>query len=106
MTDSVQFAVPAGTKESALDAGSRTPPPQELSRDTEKFEHAQTFQSVANTTDEEVGPLEPSPERRVEVKQKWNEPRVNTCRFLTTIYSFIVMGMNDGAVGVSRTSRL
>lgn len=36
-----------------------------------------------------------------EVLERWNHPRVNMYRFYTTLYSFIVMGMNDGAVGVS-----
>ena len=34
---------------------------------------------------------------------RWNESRINMYRFFVTLYSFVVMGMNDGAVGVSRT---
>jgi len=33
--------------------------------------------------------------------QKWNEPRINLYRYLGAIFSFFVMGMNDGAYGVS-----
>lgn len=32
---------------------------------------------------------------------KWNEPSGNMYRYFATIYSFIVMGMNDAASGVS-----
>jgi hypothetical protein len=32
---------------------------------------------------------------------KWNEPRGNMYRYFATIYSFIIMGMNDAASGVS-----
>ncbi|KAL0940275.1 major facilitator superfamily transporter [Colletotrichum truncatum] len=31
--------------------------------------------------------------------EKWNETRTNAFRYLVTLYSFIVMGMNDGAIG-------
>ncbi len=31
--------------------------------------------------------------------EKWNEPRANAARYMTTLYSFIVIGMNDGAIG-------
>jgi hypothetical protein len=33
--------------------------------------------------------------------EKWNEPRINMWRFFATLFSFIIMGMNDGAIGVS-----
>lgn len=32
--------------------------------------------------------------------EKWNGTRTNAFRYVATLYSFIVMGMNDGAVGV------
>jgi len=31
---------------------------------------------------------------------RWNESRINMYRFYVTLYSFVVMGMNDGAIGV------
>ena len=33
--------------------------------------------------------------------ERWNEPPVNLWRVLATFYSFIVVGANDGAYGVS-----
>lgn len=32
--------------------------------------------------------------------ERWNESAINKYRFSTTLVSFIIMGMNDGAVGV------
>ena len=52
--------------------------------------------SVGDTTDEN-GDSEPPNQP---AKQKWNNPRANIYRFSTTLYSFIIMGMNDGATGV------
>ncbi|CAK7264924.1 hypothetical protein SEPCBS119000_001241 [Sporothrix epigloea] len=31
--------------------------------------------------------------------QRWNESRMNMFRFFFTLYAFIIMGMNDGAIG-------
>lgn len=60
-------------------------------------EKAARFQSAHNTTDDEA-----IPESRQEIPlQKWNEPRVNIFRFFATLYSFIILGMNDGVMGVS-----
>lgn len=36
-----------------------------------------------------------------EILERWNTPRINLYRFLAALYSFIIMGMNDGAYGVS-----
>jgi hypothetical protein len=33
--------------------------------------------------------------------EQWNSPRINLYRYLATLYSFIIMGMNDAAYGVS-----
>jgi len=33
--------------------------------------------------------------------ERWNYPRVNMYRYLTTLFCFINMGMNDAAYGVS-----
>lgn len=33
--------------------------------------------------------------------EKWNQPRVNIHRTLATFWSFLVMGANDAAYGVS-----
>ena len=33
--------------------------------------------------------------------EHWNRPRINIYRYLATLWSFILMGMNDAAIGVS-----
>lgn len=33
--------------------------------------------------------------------ERWNEPQINMYRYFTALYSFIIMGMNDAATGVS-----
>lgn len=35
--------------------------------------------------------------------EKWNDPKINTYRYFATLFSFTIMGMNDGAYGVSLT---
>lgn len=35
------------------------------------------------------------------VLEKWNHPRINICRIFATFWSFLVMGANDAAYGVS-----
>ncbi|TVY16730.1 hypothetical protein LARI1_G004638 [Lachnellula arida] len=37
--------------------------------------------------------------------EKWNRPRINIYRYLATLYSFVIMGMNDAAYGVGVTLR-
>lgn len=34
-------------------------------------------------------------------KEKWNDPPINVYRSLSTFWSFLVMGANDAAYGVS-----
>ena len=103
MSAPVQMNTSASAEKTALDTGSHTPATQDFVHDPEKLEPALASDSKANTTDEEIGPVadDQAAEPHAEIKQKWNYPRQNTYRFLTTIFSFIVMGMNDGAVGVS-----
>lgn len=60
-------------------------------------EKSSAFQSTSNTGDEETVP-DSRPET---VLEKWNESPLNIYRFFTTLYSFIIMGMNDAALGVS-----
>jgi hypothetical protein len=52
-----------------------------------------------DNVDKEAAHLPPSPKEEA-VLQKWNSPRINAWRFLVTLYSFIILGMNDGTVGV------
>lgn len=33
--------------------------------------------------------------------EMWNKPRINMYRYFTTLYTFVIMGMNDAAYGVS-----
>ena len=35
--------------------------------------------------------------------EQWNKPRINLYRYFASLYSFIIMGMNDAAYGVSQT---
>ena len=44
----------------------------------------------------------PSPVTAVEALQRWNSPKVNKYRTFATFYTFVVMGANDAAYGVSR----
>jgi hypothetical protein len=36
--------------------------------------------------------------------EKWNQPRINVYRSFSTFWSFLVMGANDAAYGVSVAS--
>ncbi|OIW27747.1 tRNA wybutosine-synthesizing protein [Coniochaeta ligniaria NRRL 30616] len=64
--------------------------------DTEKHD---LTTSTANTTEDEAPVPLTERERHEAQLQKWNKPRVNLWRVLTTMYCFILMGMNDGALG-------
>lgn len=46
-------------------------------------------------------PVESPVEDADEVLERWNKPRINLYRYLAALYSFIIMGMNDAAYGVS-----
>ena len=61
------------------------------------IENSEKFVPTRDATDEESGtPLEaPAPEL-----QRWNQSKVNIFRYCSTMYSFILMGMMDGAMGV------
>jgi hypothetical protein len=45
-----------------------------------------------------------SPDVSVGTLERWNTPKVNIYRFVVANYSFIMLGMNDGALGVSHLS--
>lgn len=36
-----------------------------------------------------------------DAQEKWNDPPINVWRVLAAYYSFVVVGANDGAYGVS-----
>ncbi|KAK5660887.1 hypothetical protein OQA88_12259 [Cercophora sp. LCS_1] len=50
--------------------------------------------STGTTTDEEAANIPPA-----ERKQKWNESPTNIYRYLSTVYSFILLGMTDAVIG-------
>lgn len=66
----------------------------------EKLEQSLTSQTPATTADEDAS--SGNRHQPTYVQQKWNEPRENMYRFLMTLFAFVVMGMNGGAVGVSQ----
>jgi hypothetical protein len=41
-----------------------------------------------------------APEQTQLDKERWNYPQINAYRFAVTLYSFIIMGMNDAVIGV------
>jgi hypothetical protein len=40
---------------------------------------------------------------KVDQVQKWNEPRINVIRLAAACWGFMIMGMNDAAIGVLRS---
>jgi len=65
-------------------------------RDPEKMESRSN-----STSDEEAAVPEMGSPAAEPVKERWNSSRTNIFRFSMTVYSFIIMGMSDGALGVS-----
>lgn len=55
-------------------------------------------------TDEGTDEDATAPPGQAQALQRWNESSVNIFRFFSTMYSFILMGMTDGAVGVCSPS--
>lgn len=53
---------------------------------------------IPGLAEDEKVPLPTPPEETLE---RWNGTRVNTFRFFVALWSFIIMGMNDAAIGVS-----
>ena len=48
----------------------------------------------------------PSPSVAFEELPRWNSPRINAYRTAATFWSFIIMGMNDAAYGVSTRTKM
>ncbi|CAK7229090.1 hypothetical protein SBRCBS47491_007129 [Sporothrix bragantina] len=70
--------------------------------DEKKASHIPSQHSFTPESDRDVEvsvpalpPFSPPPERL----ERWNESKTSICRYLFTLYSFTIMGMNDGAVG-------
>lgn len=61
----------------------------------------QSPQTAIETKDQFSSPESSSPIAEVRALEQWNEPRINIYRYLATLYTFVTMGMNDGAIGVS-----
>lgn len=55
---------------------------------------------AAEDTERSTTATEEEPESQYPV-EKWNDRPINTWRIIATFYSFIVLGANDGAYGVS-----
>ncbi|KAK0635121.1 major facilitator superfamily domain-containing protein [Bombardia bombarda] len=72
--------------------------PEKLESTSASASASASATGAANASDEEAAIPPPA---AVEVLQKWNEPRINTYRFLAANYSFIILGMSDGVIGVS-----
>jgi hypothetical protein len=51
--------------------------------------------------DEELGNGSSAPDTATNALEQWNFPRTNLWRFLATLFSFFVLGLNDAAFGVS-----
>ena len=54
------------------------------------------LQKPTRTSSELPGP---TASHMVEVKERWNSPRINTYRLATIFFAFINFGMNDGSYG-------
>ncbi|KAK4155254.1 major facilitator superfamily domain-containing protein [Chaetomidium leptoderma] len=52
--------------------------------------------ATPDATDEESGASSPPETKEL---QRWNDTTLNVFRYLSTLYSFILMGMTDGAMG-------
>jgi hypothetical protein len=70
-------------KENAVGMDDSTTPPRRASSDEERQDDGMPMTAAT------------------EVKQRWNHPRTNIPRVGACFYSFIVMGANDAAYGVS-----
>lgn len=82
--------------ESATDSPSE-PSNQEKTPVNFSSEATHEAKSPVDDTKEQVeAPIIENDER-----EQWNNPRINMYRYLSTIFAFIVMGMNDAAYGVS-----
>ncbi|KAL1913722.1 hypothetical protein Sste5344_000686 [Sporothrix stenoceras] len=103
MTDvSKQSPLARHTEIDEKDQSYMTPQPQSTSRPPSPSQ-SQLLTPRTDGLDEEASmaaspdsPASPPPEQR----QRWNESKTTMFRFFLTLYSFTIMGMNDGAVGI------
>lgn len=64
-----------------------------------------TADSEGNPSATVADPSEPPPNAHREV-ERWNKPKGNVGRLAFSFLSFIIAGMNDGAVGVCSETRI
>lgn len=69
---------------------------EELGQDSIAVSLNIASQPIAEDTDEKIATNQDA--RGLE---QWNKPRINIYRYLASLYTFVVMGMNDAAYGVS-----
>lgn len=101
MSASIQISAAAEARASTDASCPNGEPPSQLETlGNEKPGNTRSLASPTTPTDEETAASQPHQGPSELVLQRWNEPRVNIYRFFTTLLSFIIMGMNDGAVGV------
>jgi len=63
---------------------------------------SKSTQRKLGTSDLESAKDEPEPpSSAISVLQKWNSPQIDMWKVFTCFWSLFVMGMNDGAYGVS-----
>jgi hypothetical protein len=58
-------------------------------------------QIASSATEDTMEQIDVSPSMPSSSLEKWNEPRANMYRYFSALLSFITMGMNDAAAGVS-----
>ncbi len=68
-----------------------------MTKDTSMFHsHEEPKEAIEHTADQQDIPL---PENNS--LEQWNNPRINIYKYFSALFSFIIMGMNDAAPGVS-----
>ena len=60
-----------------------------------------TKQMAGSATEDTMEQVDVSPSSPSPSLEQWNHPRPNMYRYFAALYSFIIMGMNDAASGVS-----
>ena len=62
------------------------------------------IESASSRTELDQDARSPTPSHAVEeapLQQKWNDPKINIWRVVAACYGLMIMGLHDGAVGVS-----
>ncbi len=88
-----------GDRESVDGIDARTP----LIRDhlVPAVQHASAAEATARVAVlGEAGPLLPESRITLVALQNWKDPPINRYRYFVTLFSFVIMGMSDGVVGV------